>query len=106
MKFCPKCGALLLPKKEAKGSVLACPSCRYVDKKSDAQLKVATQVNRDRDVPIITEEDTSLPIVEAKCEKCDNDKAYYWMVQTRAGDEPETRFYKCTSCKNTWREYD
>ncbi|MEM0290915.1 MAG: transcription factor S, partial [Thermoplasmata archaeon] len=30
----------------------------------------------------------------------------YWMLkQTRAADEPETRFYICTKCGYRWREY-
>ena len=41
-----------------------------------------------------------------ECEKCGNKEAFYWQIQTRAGDEPMTRFYRCTKCKETWREYD
>ncbi|MEM4865380.1 MAG: hypothetical protein QXY09_02690 [Acidilobaceae archaeon] len=26
-------------------------------------------------------------------------------MQTRAADEPPTRFYRCTKCGYTWREY-
>ncbi|MBI2112883.1 transcription factor S, partial [Candidatus Woesearchaeota archaeon] len=25
--------------------------------------------------------------------------------QTRGADEPETRFFRCTKCNYTWREY-
>ncbi|MEK6946569.1 MAG: transcription factor S, partial [Nanoarchaeota archaeon] len=32
--------------------------------------------------------------------------AYFWLVQTRAGDEPETKFLKCEKCGHTWRDYD
>ena len=45
------------------------------------------------------------PIVDAHCKKCGNKQAYFWSIQTRASDEPETRFFKCTACKTTWREY-
>jgi DNA-directed RNA polymerase subunit M len=31
--------------------------------------------------------------------------AYFWTQQTRGADEPETRFFKCTKCSHTWREY-
>ncbi|GAI81579.1 unnamed protein product, partial [marine sediment metagenome] len=34
-----------------------------------------------------------------------NEKAYFWSVQTRSGDEAETKFFKCTKCEFTWREY-
>jgi len=49
-------------------------------------------------------EDT-LPTAEVECPKCGNKEAYWWTVQTRAADEPETQFYRCTKCKYTWREY-
>jgi DNA-directed RNA polymerase subunit M len=109
MKFCPKCGTLLLPRKDAKGTMLACPNCKYVDKADKAAtVKVSTQVTNKKIVEIVEDNDAeaTLPVVEIKCEKCGNNKAHYWLTQTRAGDEPETRFYKCTACKHTWREYD
>ncbi len=45
------------------------------------------------------------PKIRIKCEKCGNGIAYYWTQQTRGADEPETRFFKCTKCSYTWREY-
>ncbi len=45
------------------------------------------------------------PKIKATCEKCGNKIAYYWTQQTRGADEPETRFFKCTKCNYTWREY-
>jgi DNA-directed RNA polymerase III subunit RPC11 len=40
------------------------------------------------------------------CPKCDNEEAYYKMVQTRSADEPSTIFYRCTSnrCQYEWKE--
>ena len=43
--------------------------------------------------------------VKIQCPKCDNDKAYWWMVQTRSIDESMTQFYRCTKCNYTWRDY-
>jgi DNA-directed RNA polymerase subunit M len=59
----------------------------------------------DRKLEVVSDEGPALPIVDAKCKKCGHGKAYYWEQQTRAADEPATRFYRCTSCKATWREY-
>ncbi len=39
------------------------------------------------------------------CPKCGKKKVISWMEQTRASDEPPTRFYKCINCNHTWREY-
>jgi len=46
-----------------------------------------------------------LPIVNEDCPECGHDKAYFWTKQTRASDEPETKFYRCVKCRKTWREY-
>lgn len=42
---------------------------------------------------------------DVTCPKCGAKKALSWVQQTRASDEPPTRFYKCVSCEYTWREY-
>ena len=109
MKFCPKCSALLIPRKDSKGTVLACPNCRYVDKTAaKSPPPKLSQVVTAKEVPIVNEEmdDTALPTTDAKCEKCGNSHAYYWLIQTRASDEPETKFLKCTQCKHVWRDYN
>ena len=105
--FCPKCGAILLPKKDGKKTIMKC-SCGYVEKivDSDSSIKLKEEVKgEDKKIEIVKDEDESLPLTDAVCPECKHSKAYYWLIQTRAGDEPETRFYKCEKCKHTWREY-
>jgi len=46
-----------------------------------------------------------LPVTKAECKKCGSD-GILWMMQTRSADEPSTRFYRCTKCNHTWREYE
>ena len=46
-----------------------------------------------------------MPTIEIECEKCGNNKAVWWMLQTRSADEPTTQFYRCTKCEHTWRNY-
>jgi|SRR3989338_5941652 len=102
--FCPKCGSILLPKKEEKKSFLAC-SCGYRTNKLDGPT-LTEKVAKASDIEVIDKEELeTLPKTKAKCSKCDNKEAYYWLVQTRAGDEPETKFLKCTKCSHTWRDY-
>jgi DNA-directed RNA polymerase subunit M len=106
MKFCPKCGAIVLPKKDGKKAILAC-SCGWSDKRTNAaEMSISEEVKqKEEEIEVISDEDTIMPETEAECEKCGNDKAYYWFLQTRAGDEPETKFFRCTKCKYTWRDY-
>ena len=103
MEFCPRCGAVLVHKK--KGD--ACPRCNY-STKSKVKLKTSEKIEAKRKVNIVSEKDSEVyPIIELErpCEKCGNKKAYFWTMQTRASDEAETKFFKCTKCEHTWREY-
>ena len=101
MEFCPKCGAILMQSK--KGS--KCPRCRYSSKEK-IKIKIFEKINERKEVEITSSTDSEVrPIVQENCGKCKNPKAYFWTVQTRAGDEAETKFFKCTKCDHTWREY-
>ena len=101
MEFCPKCGAVLIQKRKNDG----CPRCSY-SAKGSVKLKTSEKIVEKKEVPVVTEKDlTVFPIISANCKECKNDKAYFWTIQTRAGDEAETKFFKCTKCEYTWREY-
>jgi len=105
MQFCPKCGSIMIPKKEGKKTIVACSRCNF--KSNDVQeLKLKESVKEKKpDVGVVESDVETLPITEAECGKCGNNKAYYWEVQTRAADEPATKFLKCTKCKHIWRDY-
>jgi|Deesub1362B_J571_1020462.scaffolds.fasta_scaffold49371_1 DNA-directed RNA polymerase subunit M len=50
MKFCPKCGTLLVPSKKGKKSTLKCPKCGYEERikraaKSEYKLSVKADTN-------------------------------------------------------------
>jgi len=101
MEFCPKCGSVLIQKRKNFG----CARCGYSSKE---KIKISTseKIEKKGDIGVVTEKDTeTLPIVAEKCKKCGNEKAFFWTVQTRAGDEAETKFFKCTKCAHIWREY-
>jgi transcription factor S len=107
MQFCPKCGSLLKLKPVGQEKVLSC-TCGYVER---AAGNIRSGVNNKdvrehNEVAIIDEEVSTLPLTDAECPKCKHQRAYYWTIQTRAGDEPETKFLKCEKCGHTWREYD
>jgi len=104
--FCPKCGSVLLPKKEGSKKVLVC-SCGYKSSNVEQTKITETITKKEKDVEVIHKEDVNiLPKTQEVCEKCGNKEAFYWTIQTRAGDEPETKFLRCTKCKHTWRDYD
>lgn len=97
--FCPKCGSLLKIGKEG-----AYCSCGYTEKGKKEQI-TEHSVNKEKSFEYGDESFEILPLTDAKCPKCKHNKAYYWTVQTRAGDEPETKFLKCEKCRHVWRDY-
>ncbi len=103
MMFCPKCGSMLRPKVVRDKKVLGC-NCGYVA--DSAQSTVTFTQKRDdvsKEVEILEKEISVHPIVDEECPKCKNPKSYFWSQQMRAGDEPETQFFKCTKCSHQWR---
>jgi DNA-directed RNA polymerase subunit M len=102
--FCPTCGSMLKTKQQKNKTVQFC-SCGYSsDLKGDATLKEKVE-HKQEEIEIREGDNEIHPLTDADCSKCGHGKAYFWTKQTRAGDEPETKFYKCEKCKHTWRDY-
>ena len=102
--FCEKCGSMLLPKRVDGKMVMVCST--HGAGSSDGKLRETStskikEIHVDKDVPKEVH-----AIVEHDCVKCGHKRCYFWVVQTRSADEAPTRFYKCESCGNTWKEYD
>ncbi len=101
--FCEKCKNLMHPK----GDVLVCTTCgqeKPIENEDEYKIK-RKEKKRDR-LLLLEEEDVhTMPRIKAECPKCGNMEAEWWLVQTRKADESETRFFRCTKCKYTWREY-
>jgi DNA-directed RNA polymerase subunit M len=103
--FCPKCGSVLLPKKEGSKKVLVC-SCSYKSSNVEKIKLTETVAKKEKEVEVVEKKINVFPKTKIRCEKCGHDTAFYWTVQTRAGDEPETKFLKCEKCDYTWRDYE
>ncbi len=102
--FCPECGSILRPKDKGGKRILFC-SCGYTkNPEGNESAEIKESVKGAKQIHVVENVETH-PKIKAKCEKCANDVAYYWTQQTRGADEPETRFFKCTKCNFTWREY-
>lgn len=105
MEFCPDCGKVLFP---INGKFI-CEDCNYekgVTEESKKQYEVTEKVDKE-DTIIVTDGNVkTLPTIKILCPKCGNKIAFWWLQQTRSADESETRFFRCTECDHTWREYD
>jgi DNA-directed RNA polymerase subunit M len=84
-----------------------CPKCGAEQPMTEG-IKIEREARGDDKIVVIGKKEQNLrttPQVKAECLKCGNDKAYWWMVQTRGIDESSTQFYRCTKCGYTWRDY-
>ena len=103
MKFCPDCEVRL--KKDHSTSSLSCPKCGYSETGSKETKKETKEEIPELNVFEENEGKETLPSIKIDCEKCGNNEAVWWMLQTRSADEPTTQFYRCTKCSYTWRKY-
>ncbi|MBU0457583.1 MAG: transcription factor S [Nanoarchaeota archaeon] len=101
--FCPKCGSILRPKEKGGKKMLYC-SCGFTKVPEAESIEIKEKVQEGKKIEVIENFETD-PKIKITCSKCNNKVAYYWTQQTRGADEPETRFFKCTKCNYTWREY-
>lgn len=103
MKFCPKCGSMLLPS----GEEIKC-KCGYVEDLSkediEAEYKFEAERNEQQKVIVTSKEDVVLPTTKITCYKCGGTVGYWWTLQTRSADEAPTYFIRCANCGNTWRQ--
>ena len=104
MIFCPKCKSLMKPKMEGGKKVMGCSCGHIAGSSANVNTTISEKSKQAKEIHVMEEVETK-PIVDTNCKKCGHKQAYFWSIQTRASDEPETRFFKCTKCKTTWREY-
>lgn len=93
----------MLPRKKNGKQVTAC-KCGYTSSQKSESIKESVESSTPN-VGVVEQKDDPLPVIEEECPKCENRKAYYWTMQTRAADEGETKFLKCVACKHVWRDY-
>jgi transcription factor S len=104
MMFCPKCGSIMMPKKEGNQVVIRC-KCGYFENK-DTGINLKEVAKEKRKIETVENEVEVYPTTDdAECPKCGHKTATFWEVQTRASDEPATKFMKCQKCKHIWRDY-
>jgi transcription factor S len=102
--FCPECKSMLI----SSGGQLKCRKCGYIRKIDDTDQMKRSVARSENEIVIVEEEGQAktMPTIQIKCPKCENNLAIWWLRQLRAADESEVRFFRCTKCDHTWRQYD
>ncbi|MBU2523423.1 MAG: transcription factor S [Nanoarchaeota archaeon] len=100
MQFCQKCGRLLVKKRTR----FVCDKCGQAAK-GKVKIRTSEKMAEKTKIGVLKDKESNVwPVTSATCPKCGNKTAYFWSAMARAQDEAETRFFRCTKCKNTWRE--
>jgi len=105
LKFCSKCGTILVMDLESRS--LVCSRCK-TGEPMEASIDYSNNKPLNEKVVFVGEKERNLstmPQVNVECSKCGNLHTYRWIVQTRSLDESATQFFRCTKCGHTWREY-
>jgi len=90
-----------------KDGMMVCRKCGHkMPKVAGGESMITKTKQLDRVVPVLEQESAGLPTTSARCPKCGHNIAYWWLRQLRSADESEVRFFRCTKCNETWREYD
>jgi DNA-directed RNA polymerase subunit M len=99
----------MVPKKVGKKTVLVCRNCgKKKEVSSRKEFKLGSISSKKESRIVIVDKKSQVevfPKTQTQCPKCENTEAFWWVQQTRSGDEPPTRFFKCTKCGHVWREY-
>jgi transcription factor S, archaeal len=89
------------------GSEYKCRKCGCTAAADQSSNSVFKSEIHEREVVVLEGDiEEGLPKTDVMCPECKNREAYWWLRQLRSADESETRFFKCTKCAFTWREYD
>ena len=101
--FCPTCKAMLSLNRATGQRECKRTNCNYSEDKGEEIITKRKQ--KDKEMVVTEGIEGTLPTTKIICSKCGHNEATFYLRQTRAADEPTTRFYQCTKCKHRWREY-
>jgi DNA-directed RNA polymerase subunit M len=72
----------------------------------EEEIVLTTNLGNGKDIVVFDSDESDFPTTTVLCPQCQTmEKAEWTMIQTRAADEPPTRFYRCKKCKWVWRDY-
>ncbi len=97
LKFCPKCGDLLIPEKKGEKFFITCEKCGF----SKEVKRLIAKENFEPKKKIgqgITKSENSLATYHNKCSKCGYDKAQIIDMGVSYSDEDNLILLKCGKC--------
>jgi len=88
------------------GKFLFCRKCNEKHVLREDIVFSSVSEKKEKEVTVIDGDESNFPVTKILCPQCETMEDAEWtMQQTRAADEPPTRFYRCKKCNMVWREY-
>ena len=123
--FCPKCGALSYPDergwikcpdykcgyegpvggRDGSGSIVIGSDGKEIDLTKTKSSTESTDLKHLTEVQAPDIARGTLRVGDYRCPKCDEDRIFVELQQTRSSDEPETKICTCEGCGHRFREY-
>jgi len=98
INFCPKCGSMLIPKKEKEKFISQCPKCGF-SKKSNKGLIVENKIEQQKPKGKgIAKDKNTFADYEHICKKCGYNKAQIIDMGIFYSDEDNLILLKCGKC--------
>lgn len=86
---------------------LKCRKCGCIRDFNGTDTVTIKTTRSQKEITIVDDKPmATLPTIAIRCPKCGHNSAFWWLRQLRAADESEVRFFRCTECDHTWRQYD
>lgn len=98
--FCPQCKSLVYPV----AGKMSCRKCGWTSEGAGAANVHRSEATAKARV-VHEEKEEVRPQQSTTCPKCQHDKAYFHLMQTRRSDEPPTQINECVKCGHSWRDY-
>ena len=123
--FCPECGTLSFVDpsgnirctnykcgyegpvggKDGSGSIVIGSDGKEIDLTNTKSSTQSTDLKHLTEVQAPDVARGTLRVGDYRCPKCDGDRIFVELQQTRSSDEPETKICTCEGCGHRFREY-
>lgn len=84
---------------------LQCRKCGWTSEGPVVSNKLSMSEATSKKRVVLEEKQEARPEQVITCPKCQHNKAYFHLMQTRKSDEPPTQINECVACGHSWREY-
>jgi len=113
LRFCPKCGSIMVVKVIDNTYVFYCARCGYRTEVSKDSAMLKKSISFEKRMEKREEVAVGIPLgaifVESiVCPRCRKNGVYYWRKQVSSAESSDViaKTYKCASCGYTWTELE